>query len=116
MMRMQAGSRVSIQEPGGIWTCPPSSGSPCATAKSNTDPDATLVQEFDTAGFKGGLDRYKRIVPRSHRLVLDHIERDRRDGGFVRQGSLGPFQQAAGRADLGGADHGDKLYRKLEEI
>jgi hypothetical protein len=27
---------------------------------------------------------------------------------------LGPFQQAARRADLGGADHGDTLYLKLE--
>jgi hypothetical protein len=28
---------------------------------------------------------------------------------------LGPFQQAAGGADLGGADDGDTTYSKLEE-
>ena len=61
------------------------------------------------ACLQGAADCRKRGVPWPHGFVLDHVQRHGRDGGAVRQRGLGPFQQSAGGADLGGGDHGATL-------
>jgi hypothetical protein len=86
------------------------------SAKSYTNPHAIFCQKIDPTLLESVLYRLQCGLPWMDGIVLDHVQGHGREAGPVREGCLGPFQQAARRADLGGADHGDTLYPKLEEI
>ncbi len=83
-------------------------------AELHAHADTVFQKKLDAARFQGGLYRVKRALTWPNGLVLDHVQRHGREAGPVCERCLGPFQQAARRADLGGADHGDTLYLKLE--
>ncbi len=71
----------------------------------DADTDPGFVQELDAARFQGAADGGKCAFTRPDGLVLDHVQGDGGNAGPVREGGLGPFQQAARRADLSGIDH-----------
>ncbi len=85
------------------------------SAKSDANPYAVLSQKFYAARFQRRLYRVERASPWPYGLVLDHVQRYRRYGGLVRERGLGPLQQAAGCADLGGADHERRSTRNLKK-
>jgi hypothetical protein len=71
--------------------------------------DAVFCHERNATGFESMLYRLQRALPWMDGIVLDHVQGHGREASPLREGCLGPFQQAARRADLGGADHGDTL-------
>jgi hypothetical protein len=106
--RRQKVSPCSAGDPSQLY-CPGSS-------KSDANAYAIFGQEVDTTLLETLFYRVQRGLSRTDSIVLDHAQTHGREACPVGEGWLGPFQQAARCADLGGADHGNTPYRKLEEI